>query len=380
MDDATLGDVTQARKAARRLARVEPNTRRAALARYVDLLAPEHRPEGLPEPAAVDGWEDPLDRIVAKEPFPGGLRVTVRAPPSLVLASVDRAGEARRLCALAIGSGAGLALAVEDADGRTSGLVEARQALSEAGLPSEAVTRLDRDVIGGDLPSLGRAHDVVIMTSDEDSASVHEPDPAGASEAGVTHTYVDGDVEAQAALATCVAAVAGSGPGPTTDTLLVHEALAGTLVSRLHDRLSEAGLRLEAGEAARRRAPEAHRAEAATWAQPEAGVCGLRLVGSLEEALEHVQAHGPGPAAAVLTRDREAALAFLEATDAPRGLWNASTQEAEPGEEGDRGARRLSEVPEEPHELTRTRSLWLGGIASTHETAASSLASLVRSR
>ena len=63
-------------------------------------------------------------------------------------------------------------------------------------------------------------------------------------------------------------------------------------------------------------------------------VLAVRVVDSLEEAIEHVNAHGSGHSEAIVTRDAGAARAFERAVDAACVYVNASTRFTDGGEFG----------------------------------------------
>ena len=55
-------------------------------------------------------------------------------------------------------------------------------------------------------------------------------------------------------------------------------------------------------------------------------VAAVKIVGSLDEALEHIRAHGSGHSEAIVTGDPQAASRFLNEVDAAAVFVNASTQ------------------------------------------------------
>jgi glutamate-5-semialdehyde dehydrogenase len=55
-------------------------------------------------------------------------------------------------------------------------------------------------------------------------------------------------------------------------------------------------------------------------------VAAVKVVGSLDEALEHIREHGSGHSEAIVTQDDAAAARFLNEVDAAAVFVNASTQ------------------------------------------------------
>jgi glutamate-5-semialdehyde dehydrogenase len=63
-------------------------------------------------------------------------------------------------------------------------------------------------------------------------------------------------------------------------------------------------------------------------------VAAVKVVGSLDEALQHIRAHGSGHSEAIVTADESAASRFLNEVDAAAVYVNASTQFTDGGEFG----------------------------------------------
>lgn len=341
--------VEAARAAGRRLARAPGDQRRAAAARFLELLDPQHRPEGLTEPGSVADRIDPLGRIVAVDEARQGFhRVRVRRPAGLVLAP---GGLAARLCVLSMLAGDGL-LVPGEGQGPDGIVGSARQALTEAGLPTDAIAPIEMP--REDARPLG-PWDVLVQPGAADGQASGASDIPRKAD-GVCHTYVDGTIDTGDALAVCIEAKRGEPSQARTDTYLVHEAVAGIFVPALGKRLGAEGLRVEAGEVARRRTPGARPASASTWETSEPDRCGIRVVGSLSEAIEHVDAYGPGLAQATLTQHTEAADNFLRCLASDHVVLNGPTTVAgHPDPEQGPRVVAASEVSLE--DLTRQRTV-----------------------
>jgi glutamate-5-semialdehyde dehydrogenase len=55
-------------------------------------------------------------------------------------------------------------------------------------------------------------------------------------------------------------------------------------------------------------------------------VMNCKIVDSMEEAISHIEKHGPGHSEAVVTRSEDRARVFQTAVDAAAVYWNASTR------------------------------------------------------
>jgi len=156
---------------------------------------------------------------------------------------------------------------------------------------------------------------------------------------GNCHVYVDAAADLEQAEAIVVnAKVQRPGVCNAAETLLVHEAVAERFLPRVLGALDAAGVRLRADErtralAGRGLAPEPAGEE--DWASEYLELTlAVRVVDSVEEAIEHVGQYGSGHSEAIVTRDTAAARAFQRGVDAACVYVNASTRFTDGGEFG----------------------------------------------
>jgi glutamate-5-semialdehyde dehydrogenase len=114
------------------------------------------------------------------------------------------------------------------------------------------------------------------------------------------------------------------------EKVIVHEAVARAFVPRL----AKLGVELRGDERARAILPMAAATEADWEAEYLDRVLGVKVVGSLEEAIAHIERYGSHHTDAIVTCDEPAARRFLDAVDSATVLWNASTRLADGGEFG----------------------------------------------
>jgi len=145
---------------------------------------------------------------------------------------------------------------------------------------------------------------------------------------GVCHLYVDAAAELDMAVelswdAKCqYPAVCHA-----IETLLVHERVAREFLPRLAARLQGVELR---GDERTRAIIAARAAGEEDWrAEYNDLILAIRVVGSLEEAVEHVNRYGSHHTDAIVTSDREAARRCLAAVDSASVMWNCSTRFAD---------------------------------------------------
>jgi glutamate-5-semialdehyde dehydrogenase len=123
------------------------------------------------------------------------------------------------------------------------------------------------------------------------------------------------------------------------ETLLIHDGLAAEFVPRIVRALEDAGVELRGDERTRTLAKaSSEKIEAATeedWdTEYLAMTLAVRVVSSVEEAIEHIGRYGSGHSEAIVTRDTNSARAFQLGVDAACVYVNASTRFTDGGEFG----------------------------------------------
>jgi glutamate-5-semialdehyde dehydrogenase len=158
---------------------------------------------------------------------------------------------------------------------------------------------------------------------------------------GNCHVYVDAGADLDMAEAIVLnAKTQRMGVCNAAETLLVHERAAEEFVPRIAAALSGAGVLLRADPRALELAAPAAgaMAEAADEEDWETEYLGPTLavgvVGSLDEAIEHIERFGSGHSEAIVTGDAAAARAFQRGVDAACVYVNASTRFTDGGEFG----------------------------------------------
>jgi glutamate-5-semialdehyde dehydrogenase len=155
---------------------------------------------------------------------------------------------------------------------------------------------------------------------------------------GNCHVYVDATASLEEALAITVnAKVQRPSVCNAAETLLVHVAVAEQFLPVALSALADSGVDLRGDDVARTHAGSVPVREATDedWAtEYHALTLAVRVVGSTEEAIEHINRWGSGHSEAIVTRDTESARAFQLGVDAACVYVNASTRFTDGGEFG----------------------------------------------
>nr|WP_314433225.1 glutamate-5-semialdehyde dehydrogenase [uncultured Brevundimonas sp.] len=216
------------------------------------------------------------------------------------------------------------------------------EALSEAGLPADAVQLVDtpdRDAVGLMLAGLDGAIDLLIPRGGKSLVARVQADAKTAVLShleGLNHTYLHEAADLDVARAVVVNAkmrrvsVCGA-----TETLLVDRAGAARLLPAVAADLRAAGCELRGDDEARALIPEARPATEADWTTEYlAPILSVRVVDDLDAAAAHIARYGSGHTEAIITTDAGAAERFASKVDSAIVLINASTQFADGGEFG----------------------------------------------
>ena len=155
---------------------------------------------------------------------------------------------------------------------------------------------------------------------------------------GNCHVYVDHVADLDAAEAIILnAKLQRPGVCNAAETLLVHADVAESFLPQALKALSDAGVRLHGDERARAAAPDVA-IDGATDEDWDREYLALELavgvVDSVQDAIEHINAHGSGHSEAIVTRDTASARAFQLGVDAACVYVNASTRFTDGGEFG----------------------------------------------
>jgi len=153
---------------------------------------------------------------------------------------------------------------------------------------------------------------------------------------GVCHVYIDAAADADKAFAVAVnAKTQRYGTCNTMETLLVHHGRAGEMLPRLQQAYAEHGVELRGCERTLAVLPGIRAATDSDWTEEYlAPVLAIRVVNSLDQAIDHINTYGSQHTDSIITEDWSAARRFLRAVDSSSVMVNASTRFADGFEYG----------------------------------------------
>jgi glutamate-5-semialdehyde dehydrogenase len=287
----------------------------------------------LPDPVGevIDGWR-----------LPNGLRVSRRRVPLGVLAAVfeSRPNVTIDIASLCLKSGNACVLRGGSEAIRSNTVLAriAREAESEAGVPDGAlqfIENTDRALVG-EMLTLRQYIDLVVPRGGAELirfVAENARMPVLTGGVGVCHTYVDRLANLDKAVAIAVNAKTRNWTiCNALDTLLVHRDIAPAFLPRISNGWAEKGVELRGDERAMQILSAAAATNAVAAAPDDFGheflapVAAVRIVDSLDEALDHIAEYGTGHSDAIVTEDHSAAQRFVDEVDTAVAYINASTQ------------------------------------------------------
>ena len=288
---------------------------------------------------AVAALDDPIGERFDIVTRPNGLVVSKRRVPLGVVGVVyeSRPNVTSDVAAICIktGNAAVLRGGREALSSNTAIAAAVHSGLREAGLPEAAIqfiTSTDRALVQKML-TLREYIDVIVPRGGQGliQATIENATiPVIETGAGVCHTYVDRAADPDMALRIVFNAKVRR---PTIcnalDTLLVHRDIAPEWLPKMAAEWKSARVEIRADQQAARLLGDAPYVPATPedWGTEFLSlVAAVKVVGGLDEALEHIREHGSGHSEAIVTGDAAAAQRFLNEVDAAAVFVNASTQ------------------------------------------------------
>ena len=291
---------------------------------------------------AVAALPDPVGEVFDMRTLPNGLMVGRKRVPLGVIGTIyeSRPNVTIDISSLCLKSGNAIILRggkeAINSNGALARVIQ--QAIARAGVPDGAVQFIkntDRTLINHML-KMNEVIDLIIPRGGaglirfvKENAAM----PVVAGGIGVCHTYVDRTADMAKAVAIAFNAKVQR---PTVcnalDSLLVHQEIARQYLPKIAAEWSKAGVEMHCDQASLEilRHDNSLKLMPATdddWGKEFLSLAAaIKVVSSLDEALEHIERYGSGHSEAIVTEDYTAAMCFLNKVDAACVYANASTR------------------------------------------------------
>lgn len=306
------------------------------------LLTPERLNGMAKDVRGIAALPDPVNEVIEAGTLANGLQVERRRVPLGVIASIyeSRPNVTVDIAALTLKSGNACLLrgGKESLSSNTALVNLLRRAIGEAGLSPDIVQFVDNPerALVDTLLGMKEYIDLLVPRGGAGlikSIAEQAAMPVVAGGVGVCHAYVDqrADLD-KAANIIFNAKVQRPTVCNALDTVLLHAAAAPAGLPAIARDLTAAGVELRCdhralsilGPAAGANTRPANEAD---WGQEFLSLtAAIKIVDSLEEALEHIETYGSGHSEAIITEDAGASERFQREVDAAAVLVNASTR------------------------------------------------------
>jgi glutamate-5-semialdehyde dehydrogenase len=284
----------------------------------------------------VEALDDPVGTTIEKWTRPNGLKIEKVRVPIGVIAMIYESRPNVTVDAAALTLKAGNAVVLRggsealSSNGFLAALIA--HALKEAGLDSDAATFIrnpDREVI----QIMKRSRDLLDLIIPRGGKSLKDALDGSAVPLlphfdGICHTYVDRFADLKMAQEICVDAKC-SRPSVcnSMEKLLVHRAVAEKFLPALAAQMTAAGVELRGDEPTRKIVPAVRVAIDEDWdAEYLDLILAVKVVDSVDEAIEFIARHGSHLADAIVTSDAQTAARFEREVDSATVYVNASTR------------------------------------------------------
>jgi glutamate-5-semialdehyde dehydrogenase len=299
---------------------------------------------------AVAALPDPVGEVFDMRTLPNGLQVGKKRVPLGVIGAIyeSRPNVTIDISVLCLKSGNAVILrgGRETINSNVAIVRVIQGAGNRAGIPEGTVQFIDNTdhALVNHLLKMNDTVDLIIPrggTGLIKSVTEKATMPVVSGGIGVCHTYVDRSADADKAVAIAFNAKVQR---PTVcnalDTLLVHADIAERYLPAVAEEWTKAGVEMHCDERAlailkARTSLKLVPAVDEDWGREFlALIAAVRVVDSLDEALEHIERYGSGHSEAIITEDYQSAMRFLNEVDAACVYVNASTRFTDGGQFG----------------------------------------------
>ena len=290
--------------------------------------------EGLRQVAAL---EDPIGEVTGMKKRPNGLLIGQKRVPLGVIGIIYEARPNVTADAFALCFKTGNVVILKggsDAIHSNTAIVDCiRRTLDENGITKDAIQLISdtsRET-AGEFMKMNKYVDVLIPRGGKGliKAVVNNSTiPVIETGTGNCHIYVDESADLQMAADIVMnAKTQRVGVCNACESPLVHEKVKDAFLPVLAERLRTKNVEMRADEEAKALIPDAVTATEEDWGTEYLDyILSIKVVGSADEAIRHINRYNTGHSEAIITRDYNNAQKFLDEVDAAAVYVNASTR------------------------------------------------------
>ena len=288
---------------------------------------------------------DPLGKVISSTVRPNGLKISKVTVPLGLIAVIfeSRPNVASDVAALCIKSGNGVILkGGKEAKFSTEAIIKIiKDSLKESNINHRIVTSLNdytRKSVNI-LLKMDKYIDVLVPRGGKsliENIKKNSTIPVFSHLDGLCHTYIDSFAEKSMAInVTLNAKMRRTSICGATETILCHKKVSETILPDLIDILIKKGCTVKGDSKIKKFNKNTAPVKKADWSTEYLdSIVSIKVVNSLEEAIDHINKFSSGHTDAIITRSKVSAKVFLKSINSAIVMHNTSTQFADGAEFG----------------------------------------------
>ena len=294
----------------------------------------------------IESFKDPVGKILDSWQRPNGMHISRVSTPLGVIGIIFESRPNVTADAGALSLKAGNASILRGGSDSINSCLAIHQSLAkglkDAEIDENAIQIIkttDREVVKHMLHGINQSIDVIVPRGGKSLVSMVEKEarvPVFAHLEGICHIFVDKSANQEKALNICLnAKMRRPGICGAVETILVHSDIADEFIPSLVNALKAQACEIRGCVETQKFNEHIIKATEEDWSTEYLlPIVSIRIVNSLNEALEHIELYSSGHTESILTEDPNRASRFQKELDSAIVMHNVSTQFADGGEFG----------------------------------------------
>ena len=294
----------------------------------------------------IESFKDPVGKILDSWQRPNGMHISRVSTPLGVIGIIFESRPNVTADAGALSLKAGNASILRGGSDSINSCLAIHQSLVKGlkdaeidGNAIQIIKTTDREVVKHMLHGINQSIDVIVPRGGKSLVSMVEKEarvPVFAHLEGICHIFVDKSANQEKALNICLnAKMRRPGICGAVETILVHSDIADEFMPSLVNALKAQACEIRGCVETQKFNEHIIRATEEDWSTEYLlPIVSIRIVNSLNEALEHIELYSSGHTESILTEDPNRASRFQKELDSAIVMHNVSTQFADGGEFG----------------------------------------------
>ena len=294
----------------------------------------------------IESFKDPVGKILDSWQRPNGMHISRISTPLGVIGIIFESRPNVTADAGALSLKAGNASILRGGSDSINSCLAIHQSLvkglKDAEIDENAIQIIkttDREVVKHMLHGINQSIDVIVPRGGKSLVSMVEKEarvPVFAHLEGICHIFVDKSANQEKALNICLnAKMRRPGICGAVETILVHSDIADEFIPSLVNALKAQACEIRGCVETQKFNEHIIKATEEDWSTEYLlPIVSIRIVNSLNEALEHIELYSSGHTESILTEDPNRASRFQKELDSAIVMHNVSTQFADGGEFG----------------------------------------------